>query len=939
MKHLLCIFLLAVTAACNINAREKTTVQQVSNSVTINDALDYHITGSIPFATSGSVDINNKDAVIILDNFIKPSVFRTSYLSHVYIFGEPAEVGVNCYITVHLNGCILYPYILSEDHPLTVYSEINFQGEHESDYSLYTYYKGLGKMQNKIRSFKLKRGHSVCFATNNNGTGYSRYFIAQDEDLEVSDMGKLLNGRIGFIRVFPWNNAAKKGVGGLGGAKETRNVLLNVSWSWNWGASNTEFEDYDYVPSHEQTGWPSWSSIQSNNTANTLLGLCEPDNSVGEAIAVADIESRLMQRGGDQEKCYTTGMRVGAACPLGVTNGQWFSTYMKLCDTYNYRIDFIQSHSYWYANGTYYNDMMNSYYKLYGRPIWITEWNYGANWTKETWPDSDRSGTSANYAHELSGIKDIVTKLESNKYVERYAFYDYVQDCRKLYNDADPTLESTNYLTPTGVWYAGVKSNPAYTNVCNYIPKWNHLSPTNLVVTYNKQSQLASLSWEHWNGKESDSIWIERKIDDGQFIPVHKIDSLVESGKMTHRYDNLSSVSGFITYRIHNFDGDGNERYSGEASFMKAQAQGNNFIQFGRVKVKDYSEIDIPFSEPFETTPAVFMGIPTNNNKSITPTSLISSTSIKKFTYQMFPWQYQKEEVCELSNIEEIGYMAMELGNYTFENMEIEVGSTKAKSDTVDVVFQKQFDDGVTPVVVLDLLPSLTKHPICAKMMDVTNKGFRLYLTYEKGAGTNVLINQTVNYIAATPGVAKIEDVNVIVGNGSNPLYGALFKNQLMKDENDDSLYVADPIILGTLQTSNIKAPTALCLGTPVLKSIDNIKYTTAIRARRIVDDGTDEVKTIASADQLGWIAISNDVKRPNNTTDIEDLEIIESESSIEVWAKDNRIHVKKDNWDLSPDQFEVYTINGNKESSYSYKKSGFYLVKVNNQTKKIFRP
>ena len=42
------------------------------------------------------------------------------------------------------------------------------------------------KLNNRIRSFKLKRGYMVTFANNPGGRGYSRCFIADDADLEDS---------------------------------------------------------------------------------------------------------------------------------------------------------------------------------------------------------------------------------------------------------------------------------------------------------------------------------------------------------------------------------------------------------------------------------------------------------------------------------------------------------------------------------------------------------------------------------------------------------------------------------------------------------------------------------------------------------------------------------------------------------------------------------
>ena len=59
------------------------TVEQVVEAVTLTDAVDYTITSSsTPFATAGSVDIQNPDAAVVFEN-IRPSVVISKYLSKI----------------------------------------------------------------------------------------------------------------------------------------------------------------------------------------------------------------------------------------------------------------------------------------------------------------------------------------------------------------------------------------------------------------------------------------------------------------------------------------------------------------------------------------------------------------------------------------------------------------------------------------------------------------------------------------------------------------------------------------------------------------------------------------------------------------------------------------------------------------------------------------
>lgn len=577
IKRLFSIFASLAFAVETVYADIRDNVAQVNTSQVISSAVEFHITSGIPFAPTGCIDITDADAVVIIDS-VKPSLVKSDWLDRFFINGEKAEHDVNCRVGIYENGTIVYPHANAGFRPLTVYSEVNFGGESQNDWALTEYYNGLGKMKDRIRSFKLKRGYMATMACNSDGTGYSRVFIAQDADLEVADLGINLAGRVDFIRVFPWNKVTKKGLGGTKGY----NHLLNATWSWNWGADNVEYDDEEYVPSHEQEAWPSWTSIMAIDKSNHLLGHCEPDNKVGEHITVAQIESKLF-KSGSWQKMYKTGMRVGSPAPGGGETGEtvWLDEFMRCCKEYNCRVDFIQVHKYWHAKGPSFNSDMNNLYNRYKLPIWITEWNYGGNWTNETWPDADRSGTEKNYAYALDGISSICTALENNGHVERYSIYNWVQDCRKIYNDADPNLKDKNYLTPAGEFYAALKSKPAYTGGEGYVMEWNYKSPANLSLNYTKAKHSADLSWTHSNGKQTDSIYVERKIEgvDDDFVTI-AVMGMSEKVDFEYRSDDLSGVCGFVTYRIHDFDSDGKERFSEEKSVMIGRSEGDKDIQY-----------------------------------------------------------------------------------------------------------------------------------------------------------------------------------------------------------------------------------------------------------------------------------------------------------------------------------------------------------------------
>ena len=60
------------------------------------------------------------------------------------------------------------------------------------------------------------------------------------------------------------------------------------------------------------------------------------------------------------------------------------------------------------------------------RPIWITEWNNGANWT------DNNPYPAPTYAQQQACISAMVDMLENTPFVERYAIYNWVEDVRAV---------------------------------------------------------------------------------------------------------------------------------------------------------------------------------------------------------------------------------------------------------------------------------------------------------------------------------------------------------------------------------------------------------------------------------------------------------------------------------------------------------------------------
>lgn len=430
---------------------------------------ELHISSaSDPFKGS-SINLKSQDVWIYLDS-IKPQVVNDKYLSQILVNGKAASVDVNIRVTQYYQGTVIISQPSSYG-PLNIYPSDNLGGYYMT-LGLYTYYRSadLGVMNNNICSFTLKKGYMATFANDDLGTGYSKVYIAVDSDLVIKRLPDALYKQVSFVRVVPWRWVTKKGW--CGGSDQATDIL-NCSWRYDWDNVANSTLNFEYVPMRHNRNWNSYDNINNKKNTTAALGFNEPDRTDQANMSVSEAISLWPE-------LLKSGLRLGSPCPSdGGLN--WLFSFIHTCDSLNYRVDFVAMHFYLGGQSAKsFYDRLKWIHDVTNRPIWITEWNNGANWT-------DAANGKPTYESEARTISQFIQMLDTTSFVERYSIYEWVEDTRQMFYSGPPVL------TPAGEVYRDKVSPKAYNQglFSALFP-----SPANGAVSI-KQDTL--LSWTNGN--------------------------------------------------------------------------------------------------------------------------------------------------------------------------------------------------------------------------------------------------------------------------------------------------------------------------------------------------------------------------------------------------------------------------------------------------------
>ena len=860
ITSLLAIFAFTFTQAKNIT----TTVTQVSQAVTLDTDVDYHISSATPFTDTGSINITNTEHAVVIFDALKPSLAK-EFLSYIKINGAEAKDGTNCQLKLYDRGAIILPYAGSSFHPLTVFDGEDFTGE---SYNNLTEGHTGGFMKdmpdawnNRIKSFKLKRGYMVTFALKKSGRGYSRCFIAANEDMEMT-LPALMSNRVSSYRIFKWYDTSKVGVADYLDA--TALSKLNAQSSFTWSAGKSMLPDVEVVPHHIKENWPSPKDCGSVTYSPHLKTNNEPKNASDDSPC--DLDDILA----NWEDLMRTGLRL---CTPSSWDGSdyWNATgfladFINAIDSRGWRVDIIDLHGYW--NESSFTTNVNNWAQKFNRPVWISEWVWGASWSGGSGIFKEASSKDNPTQSDLNLNKTVVSRildnLNKNNACERYFYWNGEANCSKILRDGN--------LTPAGEYFAKMKTNgPGYTDYGNYVPK---APPTNSVTdlagSFTASTRKCKLTWTNQNGDLSKTIVLQRKMGNGKYenISILSGPDNEETTKMT--VTDEVPLGEIITYRVVDTLYNKKALISNEYTLYSSLTTGTTDVQYGSSTSIPKDKGYVFFSQPFTEAPAVVFGSATLKNS---PTSSNSvgiinnplmitkqSDAYTYLTYQENLWTGTTASKAETSNFivakpgnGKIGDLNYEAGYVSQDGTSLtSANAGNFKGDMVEVTFQKPFAD--VPVVLISPIHSSTTLPVLMwRVFDVTKNGFKFLLQHESSE-TRAITARKVCYFAIDKGTGN---------DGNGNIYTVGDSELEFKSSNvalDYGVTLESPIMLTQLQTYNHQAGAILRIYSASSESA---------RLRMQVDPSNTNMvlsSSRAANERVGYILISKEASGINST-------------------------------------------------------------------------
>lgn len=224
---------------------------------------------------------------------------------------------------------------------------------------------------------------------------------------------------------------------------------LSPAWMYSWGAKRPAGlpNDVEFVPMLWGDAGPKWQrrridDLKTRAAAGEvrhLLGFNEPDGFEQANMTV----DRGLELWPDLMSVGVPLVSPGCVHP----DQTWMNEFMAEVERRDLRVDAIAVHSYMGPSVSILVDRLESVYKRFGRPLWITEFAVG-DWKAKS-PAENRHSAKRIVAF----MRELLPTLDALPFVHRYAWFSSSPSNPALGTSA--LFDESGRLTELGELYAG----------------------------------------------------------------------------------------------------------------------------------------------------------------------------------------------------------------------------------------------------------------------------------------------------------------------------------------------------------------------------------------------------------------------------------------------------------------------------------------------------
>ena len=320
----------------------------------------------------------------------------------------------------------------------------------------------------------------------------------------------------------------------------------------------------------------------------------------------------------------------------------------------------------------------------------------------------------------------------------------------------------------------------------------------------------------------------------------------------------------------------------------------------------------------------------------IAPVATISSVSSNRFVARGILWN-EGDYAQTYAEAESAYFMVLRQGTHHVGDLTLEVGESPSKlnNDSTWISFANPFPEGTTPVVIANITTRSTAYPFMVKIWNVTHEGFAVKLTRQAAVDASIATfpSQDIFYVAATPGIARMEDGKLLtVGYNTEDKVDGRIREVPFVDDAGNAVNLFNPYIICGPQTDSYGVPSVYRLARLNEEEVETAQGTaTAAYSMSVTrqKDGTFSSPGLDNAlingDAMGWIAISDDMQ--GGGTGIVSAQQPQKPQAI---VQNGRIYV------TGTDHYSIYGLNGQMYPKNAQLPNGIYIVKAGETTLKV---